>query len=314
MPHAVETMFYVRKVPWHGLGTRVDSAPHSANALKLAGLDWTVEQKLVYVDKQVVPGYRANVRSTDSQVLGIVKERYQVLQNQDAFAFADGLLGSGVTYETAGALFGGRRVWLQARLPRPIKLLRDEILPYLCITNSHDGEGAIRVIVTPVRVVCQNTLNFALKNAPRHWSMRHTGNLLDKVRFAEEALELNQNYIGALQARSNVLSQIKVSAKQWRETVERLYPLPENAKMPQYEFYLRLAQERQGLLLDLFWSEDLKPYRETAWAAVNALIDFADHTIRPDLGMQAEENRFARVLDDGQPLVTKALGLLGIPA
>lgn len=307
-------MFYVRQVPWHGLGTRVDFAPRSAQALKLAGLDWTVDQRPVFVDRQVVPGYRANVRSTDSQVLGIVKERYRVLQNKDAFAFADELLGRGVTYETAGALFGGRRVWLQARLPRPIKILRDEVMPYLCITNSHDGEGAIRVIVTPVRVVCQNTLTFALKNAPRHWSMRHTGNLVDKARIADEALELNQNYIGGLQARADVLSQIKVSARDWREMVEQLFPLPENPKMPQYEFYLRLAQDRRGLLLDLFWSEDLKPYRETAWAAVNALIDFADHTIRPDLGIQAEENRFARVLDDGQPLVTKALGLLGIPA
>lgn len=314
MAHAVETMFYVREVPWHGLGHRVLEAPDSENALKLAGLDWLVEQRPVYVQGEQVEGYRANVRSSDDRVLGIVRERYRVLQNREAFGFADGLLGRGVQYETAGALFDGRRVWVQARLRRPIRLLRDEVAQYLCITNSHDGEGAVRVIVTPVRVVCNNTLTFALRNAPRHWATRHTGDLQSKFEFAEQVLGLNLRYIAGLEERADVLSQITVSATQWREVVAKLFPLPTNPKTPNYEFLLKLAQERQGLLLDLFWCEDLKPYRETAWAAVNALIDFSDHTVRADGGMRAEENRFARVLDDGQPLVKKALELLQIPA
>lgn len=314
MPHAVETMFYVREVPWHGLGRRVLDAPRSEEALRLAGLDWLVEQRPVYVEGVQARGYRANVRSSDGSVLGIVRERYRVLQNREAFAYADGLLGRGVRYETAGSLFEGRRVWVQARLPRPIRLLRDEVAQYLCITNSHDGEGAIRVIVTPVRVVCNNTLTFALKNAPRHWATRHTGDIRSKFEFAEQALGLNQRYIAGLEERAEVLTQIRVTATQWRELVGKLFPLPPNPKTPNYDFLLKLAHERQGLLLDLFWGEDLKPYRETAWAAVNALIDFSDHTIRADGGRKAEENRFARVLDDGQPLVKKALELLQIPA
>lgn len=84
----VETMFYVREKPWHGLGTMVAEAPASADALIWAGLDWQVLQKNVQTeDGGWIAGYKANVRSTDGQVLGIVSDRYKVVQNQDAFQF-----------------------------------------------------------------------------------------------------------------------------------------------------------------------------------------------------------------------------------
>ena len=118
MPANVETMFYVREKPWHGLGTEVQDAPMSIDALVLAGLDWTVEQKNVCAeDGSLIPGYRVNTRSTDNAALGIVSDRYKVVQNEDAFQFTDDLLGAGVTYETAGALQGGRKVWMLARMP-----------------------------------------------------------------------------------------------------------------------------------------------------------------------------------------------------
>ena len=116
MPALVEEMFYVREKPWHGLGTRVEEAPTSENALILAGLNWTVEQENVYTDfGEIIPGYRANIRSTDRRVLGVVTDRYKVVQNAEAFAFTDELLGKGVRYETAGSLQDGRKVWLLAR-------------------------------------------------------------------------------------------------------------------------------------------------------------------------------------------------------
>ena len=115
----VESMFYTREKPWHGLGTRVEEAPSSADALRLAGLDWKVLQEPIYIDggKQIA-GYKANVRDSDRKVLGVVTERYKIIQNQEAFAFTDSLLGNGVRYETAGSLQEGRKVWLLARLPR----------------------------------------------------------------------------------------------------------------------------------------------------------------------------------------------------
>ena len=162
MPANVETMFYVREKPWHGLGTRVETAPTSIDALVLAGLDWTVEQKNVYAeDGSLIPGYKVNTRSTDNAALGIVSDRYKVVQNEDAFQFTDDLLGVGVTYETAGALQGGRKAWMLARMPHRYIIAGDEIAPYLVVMNSHDGSSGIKVAMTPIRVVCQNTLNLA---------------------------------------------------------------------------------------------------------------------------------------------------------
>ena len=89
----VETMFYTREKPWHGLGTRVEVAPTSADALKMAGLDWEVLQESIYTDAgDMIAGYKANVRSTDKKVLGVVTDRYKVIQNAEAFEFTDTLL------------------------------------------------------------------------------------------------------------------------------------------------------------------------------------------------------------------------------
>ena len=119
MPANAETMFSVREAPWHGLGRIVMDAPASREALELAGLDWQVESRNIYSGTgAMIPGYRANVRSTDDAVLGVVSDRYRIVQNEEAFQFTDDLLGEGVTYETAGSLQGGKKVWMLARLPR----------------------------------------------------------------------------------------------------------------------------------------------------------------------------------------------------
>ena len=114
----VENMFYVRKAPWHGLGTRVNEAPASKEALRIAGLDWRVLQEPIFTGTdERVEGYKANIRDSDRKVLGVVTDRYKVIQNEEAFAFTDELLGEGVRYETAGSLQGGRKVWLLAHMP-----------------------------------------------------------------------------------------------------------------------------------------------------------------------------------------------------
>ncbi len=110
MAAEVESMFYVRETPWHGLGTRVEDAPTSEDALRLAGLDWDViQEKIFTANGNIVKDYYANIRSSDHKVLGVVSGRYQIVQNRDAFAFTDELLGKGVQYETAGARKEGRK-------------------------------------------------------------------------------------------------------------------------------------------------------------------------------------------------------------
>ena len=104
-----------------------------------------------------IPGFKANIRDLDNRVLGVVTDRYKVVQNEEAFSFTDSLLGEGVTYETAGSLQEGRRTWILAKLPQKFIISGDEITPYLVFMNSHDGTGAIKAAMTPIRVVCQNT-------------------------------------------------------------------------------------------------------------------------------------------------------------
>ena len=148
----VESMFYAgREKPWHGLGTQVDEAPTSADALRLAGLDWKVERKPIQVcGGRKVDNFFANVRSSDGAVLGVVSDRYQVVQNAEAFAFTDALIEGEVRYETAGSLMGGRKIWLLAKLPDR-EIVGDKTEPYLCFSNTHDGSGAIRVCLAIFR-------------------------------------------------------------------------------------------------------------------------------------------------------------------
>ncbi len=178
MSAEVGSMFYVREMPWHGLGTNVEKALSSEEALAAAGLGWDVVQKKIYTeDWNSVPGFYANVRDSDNKVLGVVSHRYRIVQNREAFAFTDGLLGKGVRYETAGSLRGGRKTWILARLPKQYRLADDRVMPYLVFSNSHDGSGSIKAAMTPIRVACNNTLNLALQGADRIWTASHTGDM-----------------------------------------------------------------------------------------------------------------------------------------
>lgn len=172
MSAEVETMMFVgRERPWHGLVTMVEEAPNSREALIAAGLDWDAVQRPVFTQDGVkVLGYFANVRQQDGSILGVTS-RYKVVQNRDAFAFTDALLGDGVRYETAGSLMGGRKTWILAKLPTRYIIQGEQILPYLVFGNSRDGSGAIKIAMTPIRVVCNNTLNLALDTADRSWSI-----------------------------------------------------------------------------------------------------------------------------------------------
>ena len=225
----VETMMYVREKPWHGLGQMVQEAPTSAEALRLAGLDWTVEQTPVFTkDNILIPNYKANYRSTDGTVLGIVTDRYKIVQNVDAFEFTDALIGGidggEVRYETAGSLNKGKKIWLLAKMPTE-KVLDDEVEPYLCFTNSHDGTGSIRACMTPIRVVCNNTLNMALARAKRQWSTKHVGNIEYKLEEAKMCLQLAHEYMEELKVEADKLANTTLKREQLDEILNEMFPI-----------------------------------------------------------------------------------------
>lgn len=277
MSAEVETMFYTRQKPWHGLGTMVTEAPDSKSALELAGLNWTVIQKPIKTqDGLPIPGFKANMRNTDNQVLGVVTDRYKVVQNQDAFAFTDKLLGEGVTYETAGSLREGHRTWLLAKLPQRYIISGDEMTPYLVFMNSHDGTGAIKAAMTPIRVVCMNTLLYADKY------MSELGKAIDRM------------------------NKINLSDRQVYEYIDALFPLLDEPTEQQKK---NLMKMKDNVKLRYFEAPDLQHVGKNAYRFVNAVSDFATHAKPLRARKNYRENLFARTVD-GNAMIDKAYQLV----
>ena len=303
----VETMFSVREKPWHGLGTIVMDAPSSGDALKLAGLDWQVVQEPIYTDyNEVIEGYKANVRDSDRKVLGVVTDRYKIIQNHEAFAFTDTLLGSGVRYETAGSLQEGKRVWILARLPREYIISGERISPYLVFSNTHDGSGAVKVALTPVRVVCNNTLNLALQTANRSWSMIHTGNIKDKIQEAEDTLFMAEEYMDRLGKEFEQLRSQKITDSQLNEYIEQLLPMEKDSTTIQSK---NTRQLREDLQRRYYEAPDLQDVGNNAYRFINAVSDFATHSKPLRRTANYNENLLMRTMD-GNPLIDKAYQLV----
>ena len=303
----VETMFYTRTKPWHGLGTMVEKAPTSEAALELAGLDWQVVQKKLVTDGGIeVPGFKANLRETDNQVLGVVSDRYKVVQNADAFSFTDALLGEGVTYETAGSLQNGRRTWILAKLPTRYIISGDEITPYLVFMNSHDGSGSIKAAMTPIRVVCQNTLNLALSTAKRCWSTNHVGDIKGKMEDARYTLLYADQYMAELGRTIDQMNQQKLSDRQVMEYIDSLFPILPNPSEQQVKNMLRMKEDMKARYFD---APDLQHVGKNAYRFINAVSDFATHAkpLRERSGYR--ENMFARTVD-GNAMIDRAYELV----
>ena len=303
----LESMFYVRETPWHGLGVKVMEAPNSRDALVAAGLDWNVIQEQIYTDtRELIDGYKANVRNSDRKVLGVVTDRYKVVQNAEAFSFTDELLGEGVRYETAGSLQGGKKVWLLGHLPHEYIISGERISPYLVFSNTHDGSGAIKVALTPIRVVCQNTLNLALSTAQRSWSMIHTGDIKGKMQEARDTLFMAQKYMDKLGKEFENLRKKSLTDKQVMEYIEILLPIEDGSTPQQIKNMKRL---REDMKLRYFEAPDLQDVGNNAYRFINAVSDFATHADPLRKTVNYKENMFARTME-GNPLIDKAYQMM----
>lgn len=303
MPAAVESMMYAGETPWHREGVHVgDDAVDAATAIVAAGLDWDVELRPIYqmhvediggVEVDVpteIPGMRSVTRATDGRSLGIVSDRYVPIQNTDAFQFLDGMVGGeGLRYETAGSLCEGRKVWMLAELTRdhfePAK--GDEMVPYLLLSNRHDGGGSLRVHFTTVRVVCQNTLHLALSTAKGGVSIRHSGNIDARMREAETVMGLARKEVKAHAAWTKKLAETPMKAEDWINILDYIIPLPKDADPTR-------AQNKRSLLDDLLDTApgaDMAP--GTFWAGLNAVTNYTSHhsTLRNAAGADADAKR-----------------------
>lgn len=304
----VETMFSSgRAVVWHGLGIRVEEAPSSEEAIRLAGLDWKVEQKPIFLaDGTEIKGNFANVRSSDNKPLGIVGERYKIVQNTEAFAFTDALLGEGVKYETAGSLKEGKVIWLLARMPEQIEILGDKVDPYMVFTNTHDGSGAVRVAMTPVRVVCNNTLNAAMRRAKRVWSARHTGSVTNKLDDARETLQFANQYIKATQETFEELYKVKMNEFNLYKTVNNIIPITEKMTARQKE---NAKTVREDILFRYREAPDLKVLDQTGARLIQAVADTTSHMEPFRQTANYKENKFKATID-GNEILDRAVNIV----
>ena len=303
----VESMFYVRETPWHGLGTKVMEAPDSEGALIAAGLNWNVVQEPIFTgENEPIRGYKANIRDSDRKVLGVVTDRYKVIQNHEAFAFTDELLGQGVRYETAGSLQDGKKVWLLAHMPHEYIISGERISPYLLFSNTHDGSGAIKVALTPIRVVCNNTLNLALSTAKRSWSMVHTGDIRSKMQEARDTLFMAERYMDELGKEFEALRLKKLSDQKVMEYIEILLPVEDGSTPQQIKNIERL---REDMKIRYFDAPDLQDTGKNAYRFINAVSDFATHAKPLRRTVNYKENLFARTAE-GNPLIDRAYQMM----
>ena len=239
-------------------------------------------------------------------MLGIVGERYRIVQNEEAFQFVDQLLGSELHFETAGSLHGGRRVWVLATLPEHVQVGGDAVRPYVLLMNSHDGSTAVIAATTPVRVVCQNTLNWGLERALQRFSIRHTEQISRRVHEARRVLELSIDYYEQFKATGNLLASERCTERQLQQVLDELYPSGTEDRMTDRT---RRGRERtKRRIVELFLHGDTQGNAPgSKWAAINAIVEYGDWH-RP---IRQGGERFARAVDDGAEK-TRALKLITV--
>jgi hypothetical protein len=213
-------------------------------------------------------------------VLSVVGSRYKTVQNEELFAFADNLHdgNSEVYWESAGSLKKGRVVYGSLKIPRTMVLdpngANDKTDLYLIVWTSHDGSVAVQSAITPVRVMCQNTLNLAMKRAKQSFKIRHTQTVDGKIAAAREALGLTFNYFDEFEKEAQELFKIEVTNAKFSEIINKIYVKPEKDAKGSLKKW-----ENKVLLVDELYhnSPTNANIKGTAWGVVNALTERLDY-------------------------------------
>jgi len=309
-------MMFAGEAPWHGLGKRLEANCTASEALAAAQLGYQMGLSKVFTaDMSPVPGFRAVTRLDTREALGVVTDSYTLLQNTDLAGFCEAVVGAGqAVYHTAGALGKGEDVWFLLELGAVgIGPAQDQVDRYLLATNNHTGKRAMRALWTPVRVVCQNTLNGALRGAGKDSGIRirHVGNVQGRVQEAQRVLGLADRAFSGWKERMEVLSLQTASKDQVRAFVEALFPNPNETELdklndlPAYITKARdsVVQKFDGAGIGL----DVPGVRGTNYALYNAAVEWFDH----DRKSETAETRMAGLMwGVGPTFKSRALELL----
>jgi phage/plasmid-like protein (TIGR03299 family) len=280
-----------RQPAWHGLGTVFEEEVSTKEMLELANLhEWNVHLEEVAIpngfssDKTYNYVTRTNpFDRKQKDILGVVGERYRILQNEELFDFGDALLDGGGRWETAGSIKGGRQVFGSLALERETVLdpsgVSDKINTYLLVNTSHDGSIAIQASVTPVRVVCANTLNLALgsgigrnRSVKQSYKIRHTQTAQGKIQAAREALGLANVYMDEFDKVAQEMIQREITQDKFMEIVLKAYPRPEENKKGAVSKW----NTKIELVEDIYTGDFNHMIAGTAWGALNAMTERLD--------------------------------------
>ena len=317
--------FTAREVAWHKLGVVTAGALTAEEALKTAQLDWEVlksenpvqtivpgaymtgdtEQTITYPDKFMT--YRYHPKTRKPEALGVVGSRYTPVQNSEAFSFLNYLADeSGAVFETAGSIDNGKKVFMSMKMPEHLTIGGvDKVDMYLLAWNTHNGSSAFSVNVTPIRVVCQNTLTAAINSAQSSYNLRHTPKVNGKIQAAREALGLTFKYVESFEKLAEKLIAQKFSDKDFWSIVEKMIPIDEEEERQR-----NVAEEARGALMGLWKAPTQANIAGTKWAAYNAFTEYADWA-RPVRGANQELARAERnVQGIGEKFKNRALTLL----
>lgn len=286
MAHNVQSMAYYGEVPWHGLGKQVHKGISAKELIQAAGLDWVVELKPARGSRKIneqgefsryeIVRLPRPARGEEEVLFGVVSRRYQALQNSDAFGFFDPIVGENKAYyETAGALGEGERVWVMARLPDAMKIAPgDECQKYLLLSNTHNGEGAVTVKFTAVRVVCQNTLMLSMTDNQKTYRVRHSQKMQMRLEELSDFLAATQSVYLEAEKLFQRMAKIKLEQEAFRGYLEAVFP-----RTPKQQAEGGMP-ERWGLIRELYesWPDlQIEGARGTLWGAYNAVTLHVDH-------------------------------------
>lgn len=270
-------MFYTGERPWHGLGTKLDKPATAKEAIIAAGLNYPIAKEQMFLSNgKAIEGKFANVRQDTKDFLGIVGDRYQIIQNAEAFTFFDSVVGDGkAIYETAGALGKGERVWILAKLPGEMVIAKDDVIDkYLILTNNHNGLSCLQMYFSPVRVVCQNTLNASLKDAQNGISIRHTGNIQFKVEEVRRILNISFNYYEEFEKICKQLVDVKLDSKKSDLYFNDVLGIEDDGE----DSTKKMNEKNQLLHLFEYGKGNSNPaIKHSVYAAYNAVTEYVDH-------------------------------------
>jgi len=283
MAHEFHSGFFARQKAWHGLGTVVEGELTAADAIVTAGLDRKVEVVDTFTEDGAKAIGRAVRYTDDGSIVGNVGQGYVPVQNKHAFDFLDDAIKSGAaSFHTAGSLKGGRLVWINCRLPQNIGKDIDPVESYISFVNSHDGSKAVTFIIHGNRIVCNNTMEYALydaKQSGRIIKARHSRNVLHKIDV--DVRRLIAKAEGRIEEFDKAISHLvdtRISDDDFKKFMIAVQPPPKDAKS-----LADVPTRTQNIWADLNTlyrggpGADLETAKGTAWGAYNAVTNYADH-------------------------------------